>query len=45
MSDYTLYVASVYLLALAVYGGYTLRWRLAYKKLEAQLASHSQESA
>ncbi|MBF0261185.1 MAG: hypothetical protein HQL97_04990 [Magnetococcales bacterium] len=44
MSDYTLYVAAVYGLAILVYGGYTLRWRASYKKLEQQRASLSQES-
>ncbi|MBF0180914.1 MAG: hypothetical protein HQM03_12900 [Magnetococcales bacterium] len=37
MNDYGPYVAAVYLLALAVYGGYILRWQVSLKRLTTQL--------
>ncbi|MBF0191676.1 MAG: hypothetical protein HQL99_11145 [Magnetococcales bacterium] len=40
MNDYTPYIAAVYLLAVAVYGGYTLHWHLSWKRLQKQLDHH-----
>ncbi|MEO5332018.1 MAG: hypothetical protein H7839_08345 [Magnetococcus sp. YQC-5] len=37
MNNYTPYVTAVYLLAALVYGGYTLRWYISWKKTQKQL--------
>ncbi|MBF0615111.1 MAG: hypothetical protein G8237_03355 [Magnetococcales bacterium] len=42
MNDYTPYVAAVYVLAIAIFGGYTFRWRASWKKLQKQLDDHEQ---
>ncbi|MBF0147198.1 MAG: hypothetical protein HQL85_13615 [Magnetococcales bacterium] len=37
MSDYSLYIHAVYLLALLVYGGVTILWKIRIKTIETRI--------